>query len=169
MSILLPDAGLLFWMLVAFGIVFFILSKFVFPAITTLVDERKRFIDEALQNAKDANAKLADINAEGEALLQAAREEQTRILREATVAREQMMKEAREKANVEGEKLIAEARRVIEQEKEAALNEIRNNIAELSLGIAEKVLRSELSSDASQQAYIEKLVDEAIVDKTNRK
>ena len=58
MSILLPDAGLLFWMLVAFGIVFFILSKFVFPAITTLVDERKRFIDEALQNAKDANANI---------------------------------------------------------------------------------------------------------------
>lgn len=169
MSILLPDAGLLFWMLVAFGIVFFILSKYAFPAITSFIDERKRFIDEALNNAKEANAKLAEINAEGEAILQAARDEQTRILREAAVAREQLIKEACEKANIEGEKLLAEARRVIEQEKEAALNEIRNNIAELSLGIAEKVLRRELSGDASQQAYVEKLVDETIVDKNNRK
>ncbi|MBQ8271090.1 MAG: F0F1 ATP synthase subunit B [Bacteroidaceae bacterium] len=169
MSILLPDAGLLFWMLVAFGIVFFILSKYAFPAITSFIDERKRFIDEALNNAKEANAKLAEINAEGEAILQAARDEQTRILREAAVAREQLIKDACEKANIEGEKLLAEARRVIEQEKEAALNEIRNNIAELSLGIAEKVLRRELSGDASQQAYVEKLVDETIVDKNNRK
>ena len=90
MSILLPDAGLLFWMLVAFGIVFFILVKYAFPAITSLIDERKRFIDDSLKNAEKANARLADIQAEGEAMLKAAREEQTKILREAAVAREQL-------------------------------------------------------------------------------
>lgn len=165
MSILLPDAGLLFWMLVAFGIVFFILSKYALPAITSAIDERKRFIDDALENAKKANAKLADINAEGEAILKATRDEQARILREVATAREQLMKEAREKAAAEGEKMLAEARRVIEQEKATALNEIRNTVAELSLDIAGKVLRRELSGDKAQQAYTEKLIDESIVGK----
>lgn len=169
MSILLPDAGLLFWMLVAFGIVFFILSKYAFPAITSFIDERKRFIDEALKNAKEANAKLADINAEGEAILKAARDEQARILREVGVAREQLMKEAREKAQLEGEKILAEARRVIEQEKERALDEIRNNVAELSLDIAEKVLRRELSDEAASRAYTEELVEEALAEKKSKK
>lgn len=169
MSILLPDAGLLFWMLVAFGIVFFILSKYALPAITSAIDERKRFIDDALENAKKANAKLADINAEGEAILKAAHDEQARILREVATVREQLMKEAREKASAEGEKMLAETRRVIEQEKAAALNEIRNTVAELSLDIAGKVLRRELSDDKAQEAYTEKLIDESFAGKNSGK
>ncbi len=162
MSILLPDAGLLFWMLVAFGIVFFILVKYAFPAITSMLDERKRYIDESLKNAEAANARLADIQAEGEALLKTARDEQARILRAAVEAREKLVKEAREKADAEGAKMLAETRRIIEQEKEAALNDIRNTVAELSLGIAAKILRRELASDEAQQAYAEKLVDEVL-------
>ena len=162
MSILLPDAGLLFWMLIAFGIVFFILAKYAFPAITSMIDERKRIIDESLKNAEAANARLADINTEGEAMLKAAREEQTKILREAAVAREQILREAREKAEAEGGKILAEARRVIEQEKEDALREIRNTVAELSISVAEKVLRRELSSETAEQNYTERLVDEAM-------
>lgn len=169
MSILLPDAGLVFWMLVAFGIVFFILAKYGFPAITSMIDERKRFIDEALQNAKEANAKLEGIRAEGEALLKVARDEQTKILRDAAATREQLIKEAREKAENEGNKLLAETKRVIEQEKQEALREIRNQVAEISLSIAEKVIRKELASDASQQAYIEKLLDEALMKKESAK
>lgn len=162
MSILLPDAGLLFWMLIAFGIVFFILAKYAFPAITSMIDERKRIIDESLKNAEAANARLADIKTEGEAMLKAAREEQTKILREAAVAREQILREAREKAEAEGGKILAEARRVIEQEKEDALREIRNTVAELSISVAEKVLRRELSSETAEQNYTERLVDEAM-------
>ncbi len=162
MSILLPDAGLLFWLLVAFGIVFFVLAKYGFPAITTMIDERKRFIDDSLQNAKEANARLANIKAESEAILQAAREEQAKILRDAAATREQLIKEAREKAEIEGNKMLAETKRLIEQEKEDALQEIRNSVAELSLSIAEKVLRNELSTDKAQQAYTNKLVDEAV-------
>ncbi|MBQ8543248.1 MAG: F0F1 ATP synthase subunit B [Bacteroidaceae bacterium] len=162
MSILLPDAGLLFWLLVAFGIVFFVLAKYGFPAITTMIDERKRFIDDSLQNAKEANARLANIKAESEAILQAAREEQAKILRDAAATREQLIKEAREKAEIEGNKMLAETKRLIEQEKEEALQEIRNSVAELSLSIAEKVLRNELSTDKAQQAYTNKLVDEAV-------
>ncbi|MBQ7947668.1 MAG: F0F1 ATP synthase subunit B [Bacteroidaceae bacterium] len=165
MSILLPDAGLLFWMLVAFGIVFFILAKYGFPAITSMIDERKRFIDDSLKNAKEANERLANIKAEGEAILNAAREEQTKILREAAATREQLIKEAREQAEAEGSKMLAETKRLIEQEKEDALLQIRNSVAELSLSIAEKILRKELSGDKEQQAYANKMVDEAVAKK----
>lgn len=165
MSILLPDAGLLFWMLVAFGIVFFILAKYGFPAITSMIDERKRFIDDSLKNAKEANERLANIKAEGEAILNAAREEQTKILREVAATREQLIKEAREQAEAEGSKMLAETKRLIEQEKEDALLQIRNSVAELSLSIAEKILRNELSGDEAQQAYANKMIDEAVAQK----
>lgn len=168
MSILLPDAGLLFWMLVAFGIVFFILAKFGFPAITSMIEGRKRFIDEALENAKAANARLADIQAEGKALLKEASDEQMKILREAALTREQIIKEAHEKAEEETAKMLADAKRAIELEKEGALRDIRNEVASLSLAIAEKILRGNLSSDTAQQAYIDKLVDEAIKGKDKK-
>lgn len=169
MSILLPDFGLLFWMLVAFGIVFFILAKYGFPAITSMIDERKRFIDESLKSAREANERIANIKAEGEAILNAAREEQAKILREAAATREQLIKEAREKAENEGNKMLQEAKRLIEQEKEEALCEIRNSVAELSLSIAEKILRKELSSDEAQQSYANKMVDEAVAQKADKK
>ncbi|MBQ4063807.1 MAG: F0F1 ATP synthase subunit B [Bacteroidaceae bacterium] len=169
MSILLPDFGLLFWMLVAFGIVFFILAKYGFPAITSMIDERKRFIDESLKSAREANERIANIKAEGEAILNAAREEQAKILREAAATREQLIKEAREKAEDEGNKMLQEAKRLIEQEKEEALCEIRNSVAELSLSIAEKILRKELSSDEAQQSYANKMVDEAVAQKADKK
>lgn len=168
MSILLPDAGLLFWMLVAFGIVFFILAKYGFPAITSVIDERKRFIEDSLKNAKEANERLVNIKAEGEAILNAAREEQTKILREAAATREQLIKEAREKAEAESHKIVAEAKRIIEQEKEDALRNIHNSVAELSLSIAEKILRNKLASNEAQQAYINKMVDEAIIQKGDK-
>ena len=168
MSILLPDAGLLFWMLVAFGIVFFILAKYGFPAITSMIDERKRFIDDALDNAKAANARLADIQAEGEAMLKEARDEQMKILREAAAMREQIVKEAHEKAEEDTAKMLTEAKRAIEQEKEEALCDIRNEVASLSLSIAEKILRDKLSGDSAQQVYINKLVDEAIIEKDKK-
>ncbi len=169
MSILLPDFGLLFWMLVAFGIVFFILAKYGFPAITSMIDERKRFIDESLKSAREANERIANIKAEGEAILNAAREEQAKILREAAATREQLIKEAREKAEDEGNKMLQEAKRLIEQEKDEALCEIRNSVAELSLSIAEKILRKELSSDEAQQSYANKMVDEAVAQKADKK
>lgn len=162
MSFLLPDAGLLFWMLVVFGIVFFILAKYGFPAITDMVNERKKFIDESLQHAREANEKLSAINAESEAILRSAHEEQTRILREAAVTRDELIKEAREKAEKEGEKMLAETRRLITVEKEEALRDIRRQVAVLSIEIAQKVLRRELSSETKQHSVIEELIDESL-------
>lgn len=162
MSLLLPDAGLLFWMLLAFGIVFFILYKYGFPIITGMIEERKRFIDDSLRNAKEANEKLANIKQESEAILKAAYDEQTRILREAAQIREQIINEACAKAGDEGEKMLSEVRTLIQHEKENAVREIRAQVAELSISIAEKVIRKELSTDAQQQEYTRRLVDEAV-------
>ena len=106
MSLLLPDAGLLFWMLLAFGVVFFVLYKYGFPVITSMIDARKQYIDEALKGAKEANERIANVEQQCSALIEEARQKQVEILREATAAREQMIKEAREKADAESEKII---------------------------------------------------------------
>ena len=162
MSFLLPDAGLLFWMLVVFGIVFFILARYGFPAIVAMLDERKRLIDESVQSAKEANERLVAINAESEAILKSARDEQARLLREATAMRDELIKEARERAEKEGEKMLAETRRVIEMEKEEAVRDIRRQVAILSVEVAQKILRRELSDDASQQSMKESLINETV-------
>lgn len=162
MSFLLPDAGLLFWMLIVFGIVFFILARYGFPAIVAMLDERKRLIDESVQSAKEANERLVAINAESEAILKSARDEQARLLREATAMREELIKEARERAGKEGEKMLAETRRVIEMEKEEAVRDIRRQVAELSVEVAQKILRRELSDENKQRSVIEALINETV-------
>lgn len=169
MSFLVPETGLLFWMLLAFGVVFFVLYKYGFPVITSMIDERKRFIDDALQNAKKANEQLAGIQRRGDELLKSAHDEQARIIRDAVAAREKLLAEAREKAHMESEKIMQETRAVIRQEKEDALREIRAQVAELSLAIAEKVMRKELESDRQQQLYAKELADEAINEKLSAK
>jgi F-type H+-transporting ATPase subunit b len=162
MSFLLPDAGLLFWMLIVFGIVFFILARYGFPIIVSMVDERKKIIDQSLQDAKAANEKLAAINTESEALLKSARDEQARLLREAAATRDEIIKEARQQADRESEKIIAEARRVIQMEKEDAVRDIQRQVALLSVEVARKILRRELSDEANQKTLIETYIDETL-------
>ena len=162
MSFLLPDAGLLFWMLIVFGIVFFILARYGFPAIVAMLDERKRLIDESVQSAKEANERLVAINAESEAILKSARDEQARLLREAASMRDELIKEARERAEKEGEKMLAETRRVIEMEKQEAVRDIRRQVAILSVEVAQKILRRELSDDTRQKSVIEALINETV-------
>ena len=90
-SILTPDFGLLFWMLLSFLVVFFLLAKYGFPAIVKAVEERKNFIDESLKNAREANEKLAGIQAESETLLREAREKQAQIIKEAMATRDSII------------------------------------------------------------------------------
>ena len=156
----MPDAGLLFWMLLAFSVVFFVLYKYGFPIITSMIEARKQYIDDALKGAKEANEKIADIEQQCNALLEEARLKQVEILREATAAREQIIKEAREKADAESGKIIAEAKREIEQQREDAMNAVREEAAKVAVAVAEKILRRELAGKEHQQQYIEKLVDE---------
>lgn len=156
----MPDAGLLFWMLLAFGVVLFVLYKYGFPIITSMIDARKQYIDDALKGAKEANEKIADIEQQCNGLLEEARQKQVEILREATAVREQIIKEAREKADAETEKMIAEAKREIERQREDAMNAVREEAAKVAIAVAEKVLRRELTGEQRQQQYIDSLVDE---------
>ena len=163
-SILTPDLGLLFWMLLAFLVVFFVVAKFGFPAIIGMVESRKQYIDESLKKAHEASERLANIQKEGESMLQEARQKQAQILKEAADTRDAIVAQAQEKAREEGNRLIAEAKGEIESQKQAAISEIRAQVAELSVKVAEKILRKELASDAAQMETIDRLLDEVTVE-----
>jgi F-type H+-transporting ATPase subunit b len=147
-------------MSLTFFVVLFILWKFGFPVITSMVSERKAFIDESLRKAHDANERLANIQKEGESILQEAREKQAQILKEAAETREAIVEQAQEKARQEGARLLEDARMAIEQEKKAAIADIRSQVAALSVEIAEKVLRANLKDDASQMDLINRMLDD---------
>ena len=164
-SILTPDIGLLFWMMLAFLVVFFILAKYGFPAITNMVDERNKFIDESLRKAHEAQERLANIEKEADTILQDAREKQAQLLKEATETRDAIVGKAQEKAREEGARLLSEAKAEIEAEKQNAIRGIRAQVAELSVQVAEKVLRQNLSSDANQMNLIDRFLDEVSVEK----
>lgn len=164
-AILTPDFGLFFWMLVAFLVVFLILAKFGFPVITGMVEERKNFIDESLRKAHEAQERLANIEKEGESILQEAREKQALILKEAAESRDAIVEQAQQKARTEGARLLEEAKAAIEQEKKAAIADIRQQVAALSVEIAEKVLRQNLRDDKSQMDLIDRMLDEVSTDK----
>jgi F-type H+-transporting ATPase subunit b len=166
MSLLIPDSGLLFWMILSFGIVFFILAKFGFPVIVKMVEDRKLYIDESLQVAKQAHVELAKVKADGEVIVDNARREQVKILAEAAQTRDLMVKDAKDKAQVEAVKLIEEARKQILIEKEDAIRDIRSLVAELSVGIAEKVLREKLEKKGEQMDMINRLLDEINISKS---
>ena len=159
MSFLVPDAGLLFWMLLAFGIVFFILYKYGFPVILSMIEERKNYIDASLKKAKEVEKKYAAAEHKSNLIIENAHEEEARILREAATMRNQIIKEAHAVAESERERLLNETRRLIQQEKETAMRDIRSMVAELSIGVAEKILRDELSDGKKQLEYAERLLD----------
>lgn len=164
--LLMPEAGLLFWMLISFGIVFFILAKFGFPVITKMVEDRKTYIEKSLDAAKEANEQLAKVKTEGEAILAAAQKEQVKILAEAATTRDRIVEEARQQARGEGAKELEAIRKQIQTEKEEAIKDIRRQVAILSVDIAEKVLRNNLDNPPAQMELIDRLLDEAMVSKS---
>ena len=160
MSLLLPDSGLLFWMTLVFLVVFFVLWKWGFPSIIKMVNERKEYIDESLAKAEGANLRLANIQKQGEELLMEAREKQAQILREASETRDTIVGQAQEKAHEESARILSEAKAEIESQKQAAIRDIRAQVAELSVQIAEKILQKELSTSAEQTQLIDRLLDD---------
>lgn len=151
-------------MTLVFVIVFLILWKFGFPAIVKMIDERKAYIDESLCKAKEANDKLQNIQKEGEAMLQEARDKQAAIMREAASTRDAIVEKSQAKANDEGARILAEAKAEIDSQKQAAIRDIRTQVAELSVQIAEKILREKLAASDKQNALIDKLLDEVSSD-----
>lgn len=168
MDLLMPSTGLLFWMTIVFLIVLCIIGKWGFPVISNMVKERKAFIDNSLRKAHEANEKLANIQKEGESILQEAREKQAAILKEAADTREAIVAKAQEKAKEESARIVNDAKAEITNEKQQAIREIRAQVAELSVKIAERIVREKLSDDDKQMELIDKLLDEVTVDDKNK-
>jgi F-type H+-transporting ATPase subunit b len=161
MELVNPGLGLIFWMTLAFGIVFFILKKFAWPIIIQSLKDRERHIEEALQAADRAHEEMKKLQIDNEALLKKAKEERDVIMAEARKLKEKMLDETRLKANEEADRIVENAKVRIENERKAALTAIKNEIAKISIDIAEKILREKMESSKEQKEYIEKLVEES--------
>lgn len=127
-----------------------------------MVEDRKAYIDDSLKAAREANEQLVNVKAEGEKVLAQAREEQARILNEASATRDRIIKDAQERAMLEGQRLMDEMKKQIETEKESAIRDIRRQIAVLSVDIAEKIMRSKLADEKEQMELIDRMLDEML-------
>lgn len=160
MSLLLPDSGLLFWMVIIFVLVFIVLAKWGFPVITGMVDKRNDHIRESLRLAQEAQERMEKLAEEQQRLIDETHQEQGRILKEAAEARDAIISQARAQASEETAKMIGNAKLQIAAEKESALRDIRTQVAVMSVKVAEKIVRKELSESPEQGALIDKLLDE---------
>lgn len=158
MNLLLPESGLLFWMTVIFAIVFFVLAKFGFPVITGMVERRSRRINDSLEAARVAEEAIENLNATKEQIVAETRMEQERLTKEAVGERERIIGLAQAQARQEADRILQEAREKILEEKEAALKDIRREVALVSMTIAEKLVRKELSSAEGQRELLDRLV-----------
>lgn len=158
MELVTPQIGLIFWTSLSFLILMFILKKFAWSPILGAVKEREVSIREALESAENARQEMANLQADNERILKEARIERDAMLKEARAMKENIVSEAKNKANAEADKLVAAAKVIIESEKNAAISELKDSVSALSIEIAEKVLRAELADSDKQKAYTEELL-----------
>jgi len=158
MELVKPEFGLVFWMTVSFLIVVFILSKFAWGPILNSLKERETSIEDSLNAAKKAKDEVANMKSENEQLLKQARNERDMMLKEARETKDAIVNEARAKAQTEADRMISIARETIQNEKMAAITELKNQVATLSIEIAEKVIRQQLASDDKQKALVNDLL-----------
>jgi F-type H+-transporting ATPase subunit b len=161
MELVKPDLGLFFWMMVTFLIVLFLLTKFAWKPIMKMIKDREASIDDALKSAEKAKAEIASMQADNERLLNEARRERDAMLKEARDMKDAIVGEAKGKAKAEADKLLAAARETIQNEKMAAITDLKNQVAQLSIDIAEKMLKRELSADSKQKELISDLLKDA--------
>ncbi|HEV7348715.1 F0F1 ATP synthase subunit B [Telluribacter sp.] len=161
MSLLTPAIGLLFWMLVVFLLLVVILRSFAWKPIIAGLKDRENEIQSALDLAERTKAEMAQLQADNAKLLAEANAARDRIIREAKDASDRMIAEAREKATEEGQKVIESARQTIRNEQQAAISQMRKEVAALSLQIAEQVLRRELNDKVSQEKLVAELASNA--------
>lgn len=160
MGLVTPDFGLLFWMLVSFGIVLIILKKFVWKPVLKTLKDRENTISDSLNSAKKAREEMANLQAENKKIIAEARAERDELLKDAKITKDNMIRSAESEAKAKADKIIADAQLEIESQKNKALSEIKTKVAELSIDIAEKVLRKELKDDTKQTDYVNGLVNE---------
>jgi F-type H+-transporting ATPase subunit b len=160
MELVKPEFGLVFWMLVSFLIVLFILGKFAWKPILKALKERETSIEDALRSADKAREAMENLKADNEKLLIEARAERERMLREARDTKDAIINEAKGKATTEANRLLQMAREAINNEKQAAITELKNQVATLSIEIAEKILREQLKDATKQKELAEKYLKE---------
>ncbi len=160
MEILLPQLGLFFWALLLFLILFFMLRKFAWKPIMKGIKDREVTIQTSLDEAKKAQEEMQNLRSDNERLLAEARAERDALLTEARTMKEKIIGEAKKTAEEEAARIVSTAREQINTERMAAVTAIKNQVGSLSLEIAEKILRSELSNAPAQKEYVEKLVTE---------
>jgi len=155
MNPLLPELGLVLWMSIAFLVVLFLLKKFAWSDIVIALDDRDEVIERSPKSAEEAKTQMSSLKAENESLLVEARAEREKILKEAKEMKDKIMSDAKVSASEESNRLINNARTEIDKEKNQALADIKKQVAELSIQIAEKVIRTELSDKTAQQALVD--------------
>lgn len=162
MSLLIPETGLIFWMILSFGVVFFVLAKYGFPVIVKMVEDRKAYINQSLEAAHQVNEQLAKLKSESEILIAAANKEQGRILREAMEEREKILQDARKQAGTIAQKELETAKKQLQLAKDEAVREIRQQVAVLAVDISEKIIRKSLDNEQTQMEMIDRMLDEFV-------
>jgi F-type H+-transporting ATPase subunit b len=160
MELIKPAIGLVFWMIVTFAIIFLILKKYAWKPILGMIKEREEGIEKALKSADDALETMRELKSSNEKILAEARAEKDTILKEARDTKDAIINEAKAKAKVEGDRMVAQAREAIQTEKLAAITELKAQVATLSIDIAEKILKEQLSSEEKQKTLTSNLVKE---------
>lgn len=163
MELVLPGIGLIFWSTITFLIVLLLLRKFAWKPILDALHQREDFIDESLQAAETAKAEVANMKAENERLLDEARVERDRIIKEANEAGKRMIEDARAEATKQANRQVEEARQAIQTEKAAALADVKQKVAQMSLAIAEKLMRKELANEEAQKQLVQDYLQEVKV------
>lgn len=161
MELVSPGFGLIFWTTITFLLLVVLLRKFAWKPILSAVKEREKTIDDALKSAEKAKEQMAQLQADNQKIINEAKVERDRLMKEAREVKDKIISEAKEQANIEAKKMIEIARQNIENEKSAAIVEIKNLVSNLSIDIAEKILRKELSGGDKQKELIETLLNEA--------
>lgn len=159
MDLVTPDLGLALWTTIAFLILLGILRKFAWKPILDAIDEREATITDALSSAEMAREEMKKMQSQNEDLLREARIERDKILKEGRDAKDQIISESKVKAQEEADKIMASARENIQHEKMAAISDLKNQVAQLSVEIAEKIVQEQLSNDEAQKKLVRNLMD----------
>lgn len=157
MDLVIPDFGLLFWTALVFVLLVFVLAKFAWKPILNAVNEREKNIADSLELAEKTKVEMIQLQSQNENLLKEARAERDKIVKDAHEVASKMIEESKINAKAEASKLLASAQQAIEMEKSAAMQELKDHVAILSIEIAEKIIKSELASDDKQKALATKL------------
>lgn len=159
MDLLTPDFGLIFWQIVSFVVVFLILAKYAWKPILNMIDQREKLINDAVKSATEINDKMAKINEEKEKIILQANFEKNQILHETVESRKKILLQAEQDAKSMAQKMINDAKKDIEMERNKAINDIKKEVMNMSVDIAETLMKEQLDSKMKQEAFLNSLFE----------